>query len=131
MEKVATVQKLSGNKAKIVAKGTGTATITIKTYNGKTASCKVTVKAAPNSVKLSTSSLTLKAGQTYVISESTNSGSYANADNLKWTSSNTKVASVKKGSANKATITAKAKGTANITLKTYNGKTATCKVTVK
>ena len=129
--KVATVQKLSGNKAKIVAKGTGTATITIKTYNGKTASCKVTVKAAPNSVKLSTSSLTLKAGQTYVISESTNSGSYANADNLKWTSSNTKVASVKKGSANKATITAKAKGTANITLKTYNGKTATCKVTVK
>lgn len=91
----------------------------------------VNVYNAPKSVKLSKTSLTLKKGQTYTISESTNSGSYANAKNLRWSSSNTSVATVAKGNANKATIKAVKKGTAYITIKTYNGKTATCKVTVK
>lgn len=128
---VATVEKTSGNKAKITAKGNGTATITFKTYNGKTASCKVNVKNAPASVKINPTSLTLGVGETYTISESTNSGTYANAENLKWSSSNTSVATVSKGSGNKAVVTAKGRGTANITIKLYNGKTATCKVTVK
>ncbi len=128
---VATVTKGSGNKAKIIAKGTGTAYIKIKLYNGKTAQCKVTVKSAPTSVKLSKTSITLKKGQTYTISESTNSGTYANAANLKWSSSNSSVATVTKGSANKAVIKAKSKGTAYIKIKLYNGKTAQCKVTVK
>ena len=44
-----------------------------------------------------------------------------------WSSSNAKVASV---NAN-GKVTAKKNGTANITAKTANGKTATCKVTVK
>lgn len=128
---VATVTKGSGNKAKITAKGTGTAYIKIKLYNGKTAQCKVTVKPAPTSVKLSKTSITLKKGQTYTISESTNKGAYANAANLKWSSSNSSVATVTKGSANKAVIKAKSKGTAYIKIKLYNGKTAQCKVTVK
>ncbi len=128
---VATIEKTSGNKAKITAKGNGTATITFKTYNGKTASCKVNVKNAPASVKINPTSLTLGVGETYTISESTNSGTYANAENLKWSSSNTSVATVSKGSGNKAVVTAKGRGTANITIKLYNGKTATCKVTVK
>lgn len=129
--KVATVTKSSGNKATITAKGTGTATITIKTYNGKTATCTVTVKNAPSSVTLSKTSITLSKGQKYTISECTNSGSYANASNLQWSSSNKQVATVTKGSSNKATIKAVGKGTAYITIKTYNGKTAKCKVTVK
>ena len=91
----------------------------------------VNVYNAPKSVKLSKTSLTLKKGQTYTISESTNKGSYANAENLRWSSSNTRVATVAKGNANKATIKAVKKGTAYITIKTYNGKTASCKVTVK
>lgn len=91
----------------------------------------VNVYEAPKSVKLSKTSLTLKKGQTYTISESTNSGSYANAENLRWSSSNTRVATVAKGNANKATIKAVKKGTAYITIKTYNGKTASCKVTVR
>ncbi len=128
---VASVTKGSANKATITAKKVGTATVTIKLYNGKTATCKVTVKSAPKSVKLSRTSITLKVGERYTISESTNSGSYANAANLKWSSSNPSVASVAKGSANKATITAKKVGTATVTIKLYNGKTATCKVTVK
>lgn len=128
---VATVTGTTANKAKITAKGTGTATITIRTFNGKTATCKVTVKNAPASVKVNPSSITLKNGASYTISESTNSGTYANADNLKWSTSNSSVATVTKGNGNKATITAKAKGTAYIKITLYNGKTAQCKVTVK
>ena len=70
-------------------------------------------------------------GATYTISEMTNSGSYSNAANLKWTSTNSSVATVTKGSGNKAVISAKAKGTAYIKITLYNGKTAQCKVTVK
>ncbi|MGN0450456.1 MAG: Ig domain-containing protein [Ruminococcus sp.] len=128
---VATVTKGSANKATIKATGVGTAYIKITLYNGKTAQCKVTVKNAPSSVSLSKTSLTLSKGATYTISESTNSGSYANAANLKWTSSNSSVATVTKGSGNKAVIKAKAKGTAYIRITLYNGKTAQCKVTVK
>lgn len=128
---VATVKKGTANKATVTAKGVGTATITIKTYNGKTAQCKVTVKNAPSSVKTTPASVTLGKGETYTISESTNSGTYANAANLKWTTSNSSVATVTKGSGNKATITAKGNGTAYIKIALYNGKTAQCKVTVK
>ncbi len=128
---VATVTKGSGNKATVKAVGTGTANITIKLYNGKTATCKVTVKPAPSSVKLSAASITLNESKTYTISEITNSGSYANAANLKWTSTNANVATVTKGSGNKATIKAVNKGTAYVKITLYNGKTAQCKVTVK
>ncbi len=129
--RVATVTKGANNKATIKAVGTGTATITIKTYNGKTATCKVTVKSAPASVKINPSSTTLGVGETLTISENTNSGSWASADTLQWTSTNSRVATVTKGANNKATIKAVGTGTATITIKTYNGKTATCKVTVK
>ena len=128
---VATVTKGSANKATVTAKGVGTATITIKTYNGKTATCKVTVKNAPSSVKTNPTSVTLGKGEKYTISENTNSGTYANATNLKWSTTNSNVATVTKGSANKATITAKGVGTAYIKITLYNGKTAQCKVTVK
>ena len=117
------------SSGKVTAKKSGTANITVKTSNGKTATCKVTVKPAPTSVKVNPASLTLGKGETYTISESTNSGSYAWG--FSWSSSNTSVATVTKGSANKATVTAKGVGTATITIKTYNGKTAACKVTVK
>lgn len=128
---VAAIEKTTANKAKITAKGNGTATIKIKTYNGKTATCKVTVKNAPTSVKVNPTSVTLGVGETYIISESTNGGTYANAANLKWSSSNASVAVVTKGSGNKAVVTAKKPGTATVTIKLYNGKTATCRVTVK
>ena len=128
---VATVTKGSANKATVTAKGVGTATITIKTYNGKTATCKVTVKNAPSSVKTNPTSVTLGKGEKYTISENTNSGTYANATNLKWSTTNSNVATVTKGSSNKATITAKGVGTAYIKITLYNGKTAQCKVTVK
>ena len=107
---------------KITAKKVGTATITAKTYNGKKAVCKVTVKKAPTSVKLNNTSLALKTGATYTLISTLSSGS---AGSVGWTTSNSKVATVSGGK-----VTAKADGTATITVKTYNGKTATCKVVV-
>ena len=129
--RVATVQKGKGNKAVIKAVGTGTANIKITLYNGKTATCKVTVKPAPTSVKINPTALTLGKGESYTVSESTSKGSYANGANLKWTSTNTRVATVQKGKGNKAVIKAVGTGTANIKITLFNGKTATCKVTVK
>ena len=128
---VADVTKGSANKASVRGVSAGSANVKITLYNGKSAASAVTVLSAPTSVKLSASSITLVAGKTYEISESTNSGSYANAANLKWSSSNTGVATVTKGSANKATIKAVKKGTSYVTITLYNGLTAQCKVTVK
>ena len=128
--RVVTVKKGSGNKAALKAVGTGTASVRVTLYNGRTAICKVTIKKAPASVKISPSSLTLNVGESYTIKENTNSGSYANAANLKWTSSNTRVVTVKKGSGNKAVLKAVSEGTANVKLTLYNGKTAICKVSV-
>ena len=119
------------NTGKVTAKATGTAVITVKTVNGKTATCKVKVKPAPTSVKINPTALTLGKGESYTISESTSKGSYANGANLKWASTNTRVATVQKGKGNKAVIKAVGTGTANIKITLFNGKTATCKVTVK
>ncbi|MED9969809.1 MAG: Ig-like domain-containing protein [Ruminococcus sp.] len=128
---VATVTKGTGNKATVSAVEAGSADISINLYNGKNASSAVTVLAAPESVKLSAESLTLSVGQTYTIKESTSSGSYANAANLKWSSTNSAIATVTKGSANAATIKAVKKGTAYVRITLYNGLKAECKVTVK
>lgn len=126
---VATVTKGEGNRAEVVAKSVGTAVITIRTYNGKTASCNVTVRNAPTSVVLSKSSVALGTGTSFVISEST-PNAYSNADNLVWSSSDSSVATVTKGEGNKATITAKKAGKALIKITTFNGKTAECNVSV-
>ena len=124
-----TVASVDSN-GKVTAKKAGTSNITVKTANGKSAACKVTVKPAPTSLKINPTSLTLGKGETYTISESTNGGTYANAANLKWSSSNSSVATVTKGSGNKAKITAKGVGTAYIKITLFNGKTAQCKVEV-
>ena len=128
--RVVTVKKGSGNKAALKAVGTGTVSVRVTLYNGRTATCKVTVKTMPTSVKTSPTALTLGKGESYTIKENTNSGSYANAANLKWTSTNTRVVTVKKGSGNKAVLKAVSEGTANVKLTLYNGKTAICKVSV-
>ena len=128
--RVVTVKKGSGNKAALKAVGTGTASVRVTLYNGRTATCKVTVKTMPTSVKTNPTALTLGKGESYTIKENTNSGSYANAANLKWTSTNTRVVTVKKGSGNKAVLKAVSEGTANVKLTLYNGKTAICKVSV-
>lgn len=122
---VAHVEKSGGM---VTAKKQGTSKITCKLYNGAIATCTITVKAAPSSVSLSVSNQTVKVGDDFTISEKTNSGSYAY--NFTWSSSNKKVATVTKATGNKVKISPRMQGKATITIKTYNGKTATCKITV-
>ena len=118
--KVVSVDK----NGKITPKKTGTAVITVRTHNGKTANCTVKVKSAPSSVKLSKSSLNLKSGKSFQLKAVLSANSMST---LKWSSSNKKVATVDKN----GKIIAKNAGTAVITVKTHNGRSATCKITVK
>lgn len=122
--KIATVDKngvVKGIKA-------GTANITVKTSNGKTATVKVTVKKATpiKSVKLNKKSAKLELSKTLQLKATINPSGTTDSKTLTWKSSNTKVAVVDKN----GKVTAKGAGTSTITVKTSNGKTAKCKVTV-
>lgn len=118
--KIATVN----SSGKITAKKKGTATITVKTANGKTATIKITVKKAPSKITLSAKSKTIKKNRTYTVRARLTSGSAAS---IKYTSSNSKIATV----SSSGKIKGKKKGTAYITAKTHNGKTAKIKIKVK
>ncbi len=108
----------------VTAKGTGTANITVKTDNGKTATCKVTVSAkSVTSVSLK-STLSLEVGDTYTLTPTITPSDAQTS--FTWSSDKNSVAIVSQY----GVVTAKGTGTANITVKTDNGKTATCKVTV-
>ena len=109
----------------VTAVAKGSATITVKTTSGKTATCKVTVKVPSTKVTISKTSVSINKGKTYTL-KGTMSPSNT-TDTLKWSSSNTKIAKVSSA----GVVTAVEKGTATITVKTTSGKTATCKVTVK
>ena len=108
--KVATVKN-----GKVTAKKSGTAVITAK-VGSKKYTCKVTVKNQELNKKSIT--LTTKASTTLKLN-----GAYKK---VTWKSSNTKIASVDKNGKVKALKA----GTAKVTAK-HNGKTYTCKVTVK
>ena len=113
------------SNGKITGKGVGTATITAKTVNGKTATCKVTVAKAPDKITLEKTELWLGVGESFRLWSHISAG--MNSNMRAFSSSNEAVCTVSEN----GTVTGKKIGTATITVKTYNGKTATCKVTVK
>ena len=114
------------SSGKVTAKKKGTSTITIEAIGGKKASCKVTVIGIqPVSVTSSLKSKKLEVGSSVTL-KATVSPSNAENKTLTWSSSNSAVAVV----SSSGKVTAKKKGTATITVKTVNGKKATCKVTV-
>ena len=78
----------------------------------------------PTSVSLNKTSLTLDVGKSYTLTKTVSPSNAVTS--YTWSSSNTSVATVDKN----GKVTAKKAGTATITVKTSNGKTATCKVTV-
>jgi len=78
----------------------------------------------PTSVSLNKTALTLDVGKSYTLTKTVSPSNAVTSYN--WSSSNTSVATVDSN----GKVTAKKAGTATITVKTSNGKTATCKVTV-
>lgn len=114
------------SNGKVTAVGSGQATITAKTVNGRTATCQITVVVTPTGVKLSATSMTAyihcyKNLKATVIPED------ATDKSLTWTSSDTNIVTVDKT----GRIYGNGLGTATVTVKTANGKTAFCKITVK
>ena len=129
----------------VTAHKVGTATITATASGGQTATCKVTVEkkeeqkppeptepkpTEPKEIKttgisVSNSALTLDIGDAKTIT-ATVSPSNATNKSVKWSTSDSSVATVKDGK-----ITAVNAGTATITATASGGQTATCKVTVK
>ena len=105
----------------------GTAYVTVRTYNGKESTCKVTVKAAPKSVTISKKALTMKVGQTATLSCSVPSNAGCAARTFR--TSNSSVVKMTKTSWT-GTFKAMKKGTAYVTVRTYNGKESSCKITV-
>ena len=110
----------------VKAVGFGTATITAKSNNGKTASCSVTVNPiAVTGVSLNKNSLSFTGTGSSQTLTATVSPNNATNKTLTWSSSNTSVATVSNG-----VVKAVGFGTATITAKSNNGKTASCSVTV-
>lgn len=110
------------------AVGKGTAYITVRTYNGKEASCKVVVKSSPDKVMLSKTKLTLKVGKSAELAASVSQDAYSSQ--YTFTASNNSIIKIIP-SGSRCTVKALKKGTATVTVRTFNGKTASCKITVK
>ena len=110
------------SNGKVTAKGSGTAIITARAVNGVKAQCTVVVNGGV-AIKLNKTTMDLYVGNSEILIPSVTNGS---KNNIKWTSSNTSVATVDSN----GKVTGKKAGTVNITA-TISNITATCKVTVK
>lgn len=118
---VATVNE---NTGRITGVKRGTATITATTASGLSASCLVTVRKAPDSVTVTPAELTLSVGESATLKGKLPSGT---GSTLTYTSGKKKVATVDKRT---GVVSAVAPGSATITVKTFNGHKAVCKLTV-
>jgi uncharacterized protein YjdB len=110
----------------VTAKATGATIITVRTDNGKSDDCLVTVTqsaVSPTSVSVTPTSLSLEVNQTANLTATVYPSNATTS--LTWSSSNTNVAKVSNGK-----VTAVGAGSCVITVKTSNGKSATCNVTV-
>lgn len=120
------VATVSAN-GEVTAHAIGTAKITVKTEDGaKVATCTVTVEATPvTSVTLNTNFLGLTVGDVYTF-VATVLPTDATNKNVRWTTSNSSVATVENG-----VVTAKSAGKVTITVTTVDGsKKASCAITV-
>ena len=111
-----------GGDGHLVAVGTGTATVTARTFNKKKATCKVTVMAAPEYIALSDSMLSLWQGRSYDLKPTLSPGS---GGGVYCASSDPSVVSV-----SGTTIRAESRGAATVTVSTYNGRSASMTVQV-
>ena len=123
-EKIATVTE----QGEVTGVANGNAKITFYTENGRFATCNVNVVTSPTSISLDKTSISLdKDSSTYQLTAVIEPSTSNIKTELTWKSSNTNVATVSKN----GLVTGKTTGTAQITVETGNGKTATCNVDVK
>lgn len=114
------------NNGVIVGRRIGTANVTVTTMNGKKATAVVTVQyPEPRNIRISHTSVILEIGKKLQLS-ATISPNKVNDSKITWKSSNPSVVSVNSN----GLLTAMDSGTATITVRTSNGKSATCKVVV-
>lgn len=113
---------------RVTAKGAGTATITGTAASGVTVTLVVTVSddvIEVTAVTLDKNEATIKVGKSLQLT-ATIEPSGATDQKLEWTSSDSDIAIVTDGR-----VTGVAPGDVTITVKTTNGKTATCTITVE
>lgn len=108
----------------VTALSPGSATVTVTTANGLTATCAVTVTQMPTGVSLSATSMQLEVGETGELTATVEPANSTDTT-LTWTVSDESVVKIEG-----TTVTALAPGSASITVKTVNNLTATCQVTV-
>ena len=108
----------------VTAVGIGSCTVTAKTYNKKSAKCKITVLTAPTALTVGDDALTLGIGQKQTVSWTLDNGQNASA--LTFASDNPTVATVSAS----GRVKARKQGFATITLTAYNGLTETVDVIV-
>lgn len=125
---VARIIETTPGTCTVKAVAAGTATVTVRTFNGKTATCKVTVKPAAASIQFKKTSLNMGVNESYQLLTTVPNGT---SNTRTFTSSNTSIIRITQTTTGTCTIKALKTGTATVTVKTHNGKTATCKVTVK
>ncbi len=113
------------SSGEVVAKSPGTTYINVYSkVSSVSPYCKVTVKQVdPTSVSIP-SSITMTAGETRTLTPTIYPSNAQTS--YSWTSSDTQIATV----SSSGTITAKKHGNATITVKTANGLSASCKVTI-
>ena len=121
--KIATIDK-NGN---VKAVGTGKVWLTVKSNAGQEKTCTLTVKKAPTWVKLNKGVLTLKVGQTGSLSASV--ASDAGCAKRTFRTSNSNIVKMTRTDWT-GNFKAVKPGIAYVTVRTYNGKEASCKVTV-
>ena len=107
----------------VTAKRKGTAKITVKTHNGLKVRLTVKVVKAPSKVTLSKTSLNMAVGETVTLKAALPSGT---SSDITWKSSDETVAAVD----GKGNVLGLNPGTARVTASTFNGKSASCDVTV-
>lgn len=113
---------------RVTAKGAGTATITGTAASGATVTLVVTVSnkvIEVTAVTLDRTAATIKVGESLQLKATIEPSNATNAS-LQWISNNTASAIVTDGK-----VLGVAPGDATITVKTTNGKTATCTITVE
>ncbi|WP_105616982.1 Ig-like domain-containing protein [Vallitalea okinawensis] len=125
-ESVAKVDRQSG---KVTAIGKGTAIITAKTYNGKLATCIITVlNNEPKEISIEPAQVILHINEVENLLLDITPASINEKDiDIVWVSTNKSVATVDLCA---GVVTAVGIGTAEIIVETYNGKTDTCTVRV-